>query len=58
MRIRGQDPRLSEIAATPTFRVIDGVSICFVESDPRHLDALLFGRLPGLSQRSAFLPGR
>ena len=35
------DRRLSEIAAKPTFRTIDGVSIRFVESDRRDADALL-----------------
>jgi pimeloyl-ACP methyl ester carboxylesterase len=37
---------LSEIAATPTFRIIDGLSIRFVESDGRDADALLFSPWP------------
>jgi len=37
---------LSEIAAEPTFRRVDGVSIRFVESDPRDADALLFSPWP------------
>ena len=36
-----QNQRLSEIAVNPTFRMIDGVSIRFVESDTRHSNALL-----------------
>src|SRR5262245_22945286 len=38
--------RLSEIAAEPTFRSIDGVSIRFVESDRRDADALLLSPWP------------
>jgi pimeloyl-ACP methyl ester carboxylesterase len=37
---------LSEIAAKPTFRTIDGVSIRFVESDSRDADALLLSPWP------------
>jgi pimeloyl-ACP methyl ester carboxylesterase len=37
---------LSEIAAKPTFRTIDGVSIRFVESDRRDADALLLSPWP------------
>ena len=38
--------RMSEIAAKPTFRIIDGVSIRFVESDPGKSDALLLSPWP------------
>jgi len=37
---------LTEIALTPTFRTIDGLSIRFVESDPGPTDALLLSRWP------------
>jgi len=37
---------LSEIAAEPTFRIVDGVSIRFVESDRREVDALLLSPWP------------
>ena len=37
---------LSDIGAEPTFRTIDGLSIRFVESDPRDTDALLFSPWP------------
>jgi len=37
---------LSEIAAEPTFRTIDGVATRFVESDRRDTDALLFSPWP------------
>jgi pimeloyl-ACP methyl ester carboxylesterase len=37
---------LSALAAEPTFRTIDGVSIRFVESDRRDADALLFSPWP------------
>ena len=37
---------LSEIAAKPAFRTIDGVSIRFVESDQRNADALLLNPWP------------
>ena len=46
MTTRQQNQRLSEIAAKPTFRTIDGVSIRFVESEPRNSDALLFSPWP------------
>jgi len=36
----------STLAAEPTFRTIDGVSIRFVESEPRDADALLFSPWP------------
>lgn len=39
-------PPLSALAAEPTFRTIDGVSIRFVESDRRDADALLFSPWP------------
>jgi pimeloyl-ACP methyl ester carboxylesterase len=35
-----------DLAAKPTFRVIDGVSIRFVESEPRDADALLLSPWP------------
>jgi pimeloyl-ACP methyl ester carboxylesterase len=41
MTTRQQNQRLSEIEGKPTFRIIDGVSIRFVESDPGDSDALL-----------------
>jgi len=37
---------LSEIAAKPAFRTIDGVSIRFVESDQRNADALVLSPWP------------
>jgi pimeloyl-ACP methyl ester carboxylesterase len=37
---------LSDIASEPAFRRIDGLSIRFVESDPRNADALLFSPWP------------
>ena len=37
---------LSDIGAEPTFCTIDGLSIRFVESDPRDTDALLFSPWP------------
>jgi pimeloyl-ACP methyl ester carboxylesterase len=37
---------LSEIASEPTFRTIDSLSIRFVESDRRDVDALLFSPWP------------
>src|SRR5882672_9534708 len=46
MATRRQNQSLSEIAGKPTFRIIDGVSIRFVESDPRNSDALLFSPWP------------
>ena len=39
-------PSFSALAADPTFRTIDGVSIRFVESDRRDADALLFSPWP------------
>ena len=39
-------PPLIALAAEPTFRTIDGVSIRFVESDRRDADALLFSPWP------------
>jgi pimeloyl-ACP methyl ester carboxylesterase len=41
-----RNQRLGEIAAKPTFRAIDGVSIRFVESEPRNTDALLLSPWP------------
>jgi len=41
-----QSQALNEIAGKPTFRVIDGLSIRFVESDPRSTDALLLSPWP------------
>jgi len=46
MTTRQQNQRLSEIAVKPTFRIIDGVSIRFVESDPANTDALLLSPWP------------
>ena len=40
------DQPLSEIAGTPRFQTIDGVSIRFVESDRRAADALLLTPWP------------
>jgi len=37
---------LSEIAAKPAFRVIDGVFVRYVESEPREVDALLLSPWP------------
>jgi pimeloyl-ACP methyl ester carboxylesterase len=37
---------LSEIAAQPTFRTIDGVTIRFAESEPREIEALLLSPWP------------
>ena len=39
-------PTLSEIAATPTFTTIDGLSIRFAESEWRNADALLLSPWP------------
>src|SRR5262245_10425396 len=39
-------PSLREIAANPAFRIIDGVSIRFVESARRNADALLLSPWP------------
>src|SRR5262245_11023621 len=41
-----RDEHLSEMAVTPTFRVVEGVSIRYVESDPRSVDALLLSPWP------------
>ena len=41
-----QNRRLSEVAVTPTFRTIDGMSIRFVESEARDSDALLLSPWP------------
>jgi pimeloyl-ACP methyl ester carboxylesterase len=41
-----KNQRLSEIAVKPIFRIIDGVSIRFVESDPRDTVALLLSPWP------------
>jgi hypothetical protein len=46
MATRLQNQRLREIAGKPTFRVIDGVSIRFAESDPGNSDALLLSPWP------------
>jgi pimeloyl-ACP methyl ester carboxylesterase len=46
MKTCQQNQRLSEIAVEPTFRIIDGVSIRFVESAPGNSDALLLGPWP------------
>ncbi len=46
MTTRQQNQRLSEIAVKPTFRIIDSVSIRFVESDPANTDALLLSPWP------------
>ena len=46
MRALRKDQSLGQIAAKPTFRVIDGVSIRFVESDPGESDALLLSPWP------------
>src|SRR5262249_31570927 len=46
MKTRQQNQRLSEIAVEPTFRIIDGVSIRFVESAPGNSDALLLSPWP------------
>jgi pimeloyl-ACP methyl ester carboxylesterase len=46
MTTHEQNQRLSEIAAKPAFRTIEGVSIRFVESDRRDSDALLLSPWP------------
>jgi pimeloyl-ACP methyl ester carboxylesterase len=46
MTTRPQNQSLSQIAGKPTFRAIDGVSIRFVESDPKNTDALLLTPWP------------
>ncbi len=47
MTTHQESQHLSEIAVKPTFRIIDGVSIRFVESEPRDSDALLLSPWPG-----------
>ena len=56
MTTRQQNQRLSEIASKPTFRIIDGVSLRFVESDPGNSDALLLSPWP--ESVFAYPPGR
>src|SRR5262252_8203425 len=46
MTTHQQNQRLDEIAAKPTFRTIDGLSIRFAESERRETDALLFSPWP------------
>jgi pimeloyl-ACP methyl ester carboxylesterase len=46
MAARRRNQSLGEIAVKPTFRIIDGVSIRFVESDPGNTDALLLSPWP------------
>ena len=46
MMTNRRDQRLGELAARPTFRTIDGLSIRFVESEPRNSDALLLSPWP------------
>ena len=46
MTTRQRTPSLSEIAVTPRFRVIDGVSVRFVESEPADSHALLLSPWP------------
>jgi hypothetical protein len=46
MATRRQNQSLSEIAGKPTFRIIDGLSIRFVESSPGNSDALLLSPWP------------
>ena len=41
-----QEQNLNEIAGKPTFRLIDGLSIRFVESEQRSADALLLSPWP------------
>ena len=41
-----RDQRLGKLAARPTFRTIDGLSIRFVESEPRPSSALLLSPWP------------
>src|SRR6516164_2406354 len=43
---RRRNQSLGEMAVKPTFRIIDGVSIRFVESDPGNTDALLLSPWP------------
>jgi pimeloyl-ACP methyl ester carboxylesterase len=44
--INQREQLLNETAATPIFRTVDGVSIRFAESEPRHADALLLSPWP------------
>src|SRR5215469_8069415 len=46
MTARRRNQSLGEIAVKPTFRIIDGVSIRFVESDPANTAALLLSPWP------------
>ena len=46
MTTRQQNQRLSEIEGKPTFRIIDGVSNRFLESDPGDSDTLLLSQWP------------
>jgi hypothetical protein len=46
MATRRQNQSLSEIAGKPTFRIVDGVSIRFVESGPGNSDALSLSPWP------------
>jgi pimeloyl-ACP methyl ester carboxylesterase len=46
MTTHQENQHLSEIAVNPTFRMIDGVSVRFVESEPRDSDALLLSPWP------------
>jgi len=46
LKIASTKPKSGDIAAKPTFRVIDGVPIRFVESDPGNSDALLLSPWP------------
>ena len=41
-----RNQHLSEIASKLTFRIIDGLSICFAESGPGNSDALLLSPWP------------
>ena len=41
-----RNQRGGEMAVKPTFRIIDGLSIRFVESEPRSRDALLLSPWP------------
>ena len=46
MTTRERNQSLGEIAVEPTFRSIDGVSVRYVESEPRNSDALLLSPWP------------
>jgi hypothetical protein len=41
MTTHQRNQSLGQIAVTPSFRIIDGVSVRFAESGPGHSDALL-----------------